>query len=88
MRRLVILAVLVVAVVANAVAVVYMKHERRALFIQLNRLEHRRDAMLVEWGQLQLEQSTWGAQERVQALASSKLGMHLPRASDIVVVVR
>ena len=43
--------------------------------------------MDVEWGQLQLEQSTWATQGRVEGLAREPLGMISP-APDAVVIVR
>jgi cell division protein FtsL len=40
----------------------------------------------VEWGQLQLEQSTWATHARVEKLAVQALGMRVPPASRIQVV--
>ena len=39
--------------------------------------------MEVEWGQLQLEQSTWAAPARVESIASQKLQMQAPRKEQI-----
>ena len=54
------LLVLVFAVVCvlSALAVVYTKHESRRLFVELEQLTHERDELNIEWGQLQIEQST------------------------------
>ena len=38
----------------------------------------------VEWGQLQLEQSTWAAHARVEKIAREKLGMKAPQPSRVV----
>ena len=84
-RRLA-LAVLVPAVVASAVAVVYARHESRTLFMELQRLQAERDRMDVEWGRLQLEQSTWATHGKVEHLARNRLHMTEPAATDIVVV--
>ena len=51
-------AVLLVAIVATSLAVVYSRHQDRKLFIELQALGYEKDAMDVEYGQLQLEQST------------------------------
>ena len=53
------LPVLLLAVIATAVSAAYAKHQSRKLFIELQALEQQRDAMNIEWGQLQLEQSTY-----------------------------
>jgi cell division protein FtsL len=37
----------------------------------------------VEWGQLQLEQSTWAMPARVEKVASMKLQMQLPKSAQI-----
>ena len=63
-----------VAVVVSALAVVYAKFESRSLFMD------------VEWGQLQLEQSTWAAHGRIERLAHQRLQMVVPEAAQIVVV--
>lgn len=39
--------------------------------------------MEVEWGQLQLEQSTWAMPARVEKIASLKLQMHTPKGEQI-----
>jgi len=80
------LALLVPAVVASAVAVVYAKHESRKLFMALQALQTERDRMDVQWGRLQLEQSTWATHGKVEHLARNRLHMTEPAAADIVVV--
>lgn len=67
--------VLVLAVIVSAVGVVYAKHQGRKLFVELQALGNERDAMDVEWGQLQLEQSTLSTQGEVERAAHEKLGM-------------
>ena len=39
--------------------------------------------MEVEWGQLQLEQSTWAMPARVEKIASRQLQMQLPKGDKI-----
>ncbi len=79
-------AVLGLTVVVSALAVVYSKFQSRVLFTQLQDLNQAQDRMDVEWGQLQLEQSTWAAHGRIERLASQRLQMILPEAEQIVVV--
>ena len=81
-----VLPLLVVAVVVSAVAVVYAKHQSRKLFVEVQGLEAERDEMNIEWGQLQLEQSTWATHGRVEELAREQLKMTTP-VQDAVVIV-
>lgn len=75
-----------VALFVSAVGTVYVQHHRRTQFVELRKLERERDAMQVEWGQLQLEQSTWATHERIERLALEKLDLHMPPAADVVLV--
>jgi cell division protein FtsL len=43
----------------------------------------RAQQMEVEWGQLQLEQSTWAMPARVEKIAAVKLQMQLPKSAQI-----
>lgn len=80
------LPLLVLAVIVSALGVVYAKHQSRKLFVALQGLEAERDEMNIEWGQLQLEQSTWATHGRVEELAREQLKMTTP-APDTVVIV-
>ena len=79
-------AVLWVAVLASALGVVYGKHEARNRFIELQKLTAQRDDLDIEWGQLQLEQSTWATHGRVERVARDDLGMVTPKASELRIV--
>ncbi len=74
------------AVVASAVGVAYAKYASRKQFVALQALRAERDALEVEWGRLQLEQSTWATHGRVERIARDKLNMRTPNASEVVVV--
>lgn len=80
------LALLVLAVLVSALGVIYAKHENRKRFVQLQGLERARDAMEVEWGQLQLEQGTWATNSRVERVARKRLGMVMPDAESVVII--
>ncbi len=84
--RATVLAVLSLAVMLSALAVVYAKHESRKLFVEWQSLLAKQDEMNIEWGQLQLEQSTWATHTRVESLARERLGMVLPPQSEVVIV--
>lgn len=74
------------AVIGSAIALVYARHENRQLFFALERLNAERDELNIEWGQLQLEQSTWADANRVEQVAARELGMSFPAPQDIVVI--
>ena len=78
--------VVLVTVVATAVGIVYSKHQGRELFIELEMLGNERDGMDVEWGQLQLEQSTLTTQGKVERAARDQLGMVTLSADNMVIV--
>jgi cell division protein FtsL len=82
------LTVLFAAVLASALGVVCSKHYSRQLFTELQALHMRRDALSIEWGRLQLEQSTWAAHGRIEVIAAERLHMHLPAVSSMVAVGR
>jgi cell division protein FtsL len=79
-------ALLVAAVVASAVGVVYAKHLERAAFVDLQQLLAERDVLLENWGRLLLEQSTWATHGRIETLARKRLGMLVPETNAIVVM--
>ena len=78
--------VLLLVVVITAVAVVYSKHQARTLFVELQELSDERDGMDVEWGQLQLEQSTLTTHGQVERAAREQLGMVTLSADNMVIV--
>ncbi len=86
--RLVLIASLAALLLGSCVSLVYVQHVRRGLFTQLKTLQQERDRMHIEWGQLQLEASTWAAQDRIESVAVEKLGFHVPPASSVVLVHR
>ncbi|MEE2729225.1 MAG: cell division protein FtsL [Pseudomonadota bacterium] len=75
-----------VLVLASSVAVNFSSYETRRLVAEHQRLQKENNAMQVEWGQLLLEQSTWGSYNRVEQLAGTKLNMRVPAPNEIVMV--
>ena len=86
MRAAIVASILLLAVIASAVAVVWTHHVRRSLFAELDEVEARRDRLHVEWGRLQIEQSTWAASDRIERVAAQKLNLHRSRAGATVLV--
>ncbi len=70
-------------VVICALSLVTSQHKARKLFIALQQEKNHAQAMDVEWGQLQLEQSTWAAPVRVQKIATQQLHMTLPQKGQV-----
>jgi len=86
MRSYGIILVLVIAVMASAIASVYAKHQSRKLFTDLQALSTERDRMEVEWGKLQIEQSTWSTYGRVEQLAREQMDMQAPSPGDVTLL--
>jgi len=78
--------VLFIAVLVSAIAVAYSAHWNRQLLNELYGELSVRDRAQAEWGRLILEQSTWTAHSRIEALASERLKMHVPEAVDVRLV--
>ena len=76
-------ALLLAAVVACALSVVTSQHKARKLYIELQKQREHAQQMDVEWGQLQLEQSTWATPARVEKIAAQQLQMQLPRNGQV-----
>lgn len=74
------------AVLASAAGVVYVKHEARSLFVELEKLSAERDRLNIEWGRLQLEQSAWSTHGFVEQVANQKLQMTIPSATEVRIV--
>jgi len=80
------LPVLWLAALCSAAAAVYIKHRSRQMFVELERLDTRRDNLEIEWGQLQLEQSAWSTHAFVERVASAKLHMIMPPPKEIEII--
>lgn len=74
--------------VISAMAIVYTKHESRKLFVELERLTDERDRLNIEYGQLQIEQSTWATHARIEQVANEDLALVRPDSTEIYVIER
>ena len=84
--RFVLVLILIAANVFTGVGIVHSKHSLRKEFIGLQKLQNRFDELQVEWGRLQLEQSTWLAHSRVEKLAREELDMSLVHKERLVLL--
>ena len=78
------LMLLIVLVTGSALTVIYVKHESRVLFAELRQVQKQQDEQIIQWGRLQLQNSTLVTQANVEAMARKKLGMVLPESVKIV----
>lgn len=78
---------LIVVLVACALGLVTSQHASRKLYVELQKEEAKTKQLDVEWGQLQLEQSTWAMHGRVEKLAAQRLDMRVPPAGRVEVVI-
>jgi len=83
-----IIALLVMAVVASGLSVVYAKYLSRSYFSQLEALRIEREDLDVEWRRLQLEEGSVATHSEVENRAHTALKMRLPNVDEVVVVRR
>ena len=72
--------------VVCALALVTSQHKARQLFVDLQKQQEVAKQLEVEFGQLQLEQSTWAMHSRVEKIAASNLRMRVPPAARVHLV--
>jgi len=80
------LGVLFAAILLSAVSVTYTAHWNRQLLNALFAELSVRDKAQAEWGRLLLEQSTWTAHSRIEALATGQLQMRIPEPAEVQMV--
>lgn len=74
------------AVVLNAVAVVYTSHISRSQTSQLDKLQQERDRLDIEWRNLLLEEQSLAEHSRVTRIATKDLDMERPSPNQEIVV--
>jgi len=81
------LNVLLLAVlIACALSLVTSRHQARKLFVELERTVAAGREFDTEYGQLQLEQSTWAMPQRVEKIARDELKMQVPGPGRVEIV--
>ena len=78
--------ILLVVLVACGLSVVTSQHKARKLYVELQREQELASQLAIEWGQLQLEQSTWAMHARIEKIASERLLMRVPPPSRVQMV--
>ena len=80
--NLLLLAVLVLC----ALSLVTSRHQARKLSVELERERAKAHNYETEFGQLQLEQSTWAMPVRVEKVAREALKMQIPGSGRVEIV--
>ena len=80
--NLLLLAVLVLC----ALSLVTSRHQARKLYVELERERAKAHSYETEFGQLELEQSTWAMPVRVEKIAREALKMQIPGPGRIEMV--
>ena len=84
MPRIYWFALLLTMVISSALAVIYVKHESRILFAELRDTQKLQDQEIIEWGRLQLQNSTLATHSNVESRARKILKMRLPDQVQVV----
>jgi cell division protein FtsL len=79
--------ILLALLTACALGLVTSQDKTRKLFAELEREQEQAKQLDVEWGQLQLEQSTWAMHARVEKIARERLHMSEPDAKRTQIVM-
>lgn len=82
-----IVLLLISAVLVSAISVVATQHSARAVFMEIEQLKKERDLLNEEWGRLQLEQSTWSMDDRIERMVRDDLDMLAPNNGSRVFLV-
>jgi len=75
---------LLTLVIGSALTVVYVKHESRMLFAELRSIQKQQDQQVIEWGRLQLQNTTLATHANVESRARKDLKMRLPENVELV----
>ena len=78
--------ILFTMLIVTALATVTAQHKSRKLYVELQQQQDAANQYEVEWGQLQLEQSTWAMHSRIEDIAEKRLDMQVPDPEHIQVV--
>ena len=75
---------LLTLVLGSALTVIYVKHQSRVLFAELRSVQKQQDRQVIEWGRLQLQNSTLATHSNVESRARKDLEMRLPEKVELV----
>jgi cell division protein FtsL len=85
-RTTIALFIALTLVLVAGLSVVTTTHENRFAFNELQVMRHEANGLEVEWGQLLIEQSTFGVEGRIEQKAFEQLQMEVPDIAKIVMV--
>jgi cell division protein FtsL len=77
-------SLLLTMVLGSALTVIYVKHQSRVLFADLRGIQKQQDQQVIEWGRLQLQNSTLATHSNVESRARKDLKMRLPEDIELV----
>jgi cell division protein FtsL len=78
--------VLAVGVAATGLRLIRAEHDARQLFVELEELKREQDRLQVDWGRLQIEQSTMATHARIESIARERLNLRAPDVEQTFVV--
>jgi len=78
------LSLLLTLVLGSALTVIYVKHQSQVLFAELRSLQKQQDRQVIEWGRLQLQNTTLATHSNVESRARKDLQMRLPENVELV----
>jgi cell division protein FtsL len=79
--------ILFLVLILVSLGVVTSQHKARKLYFELEQQLDMSKKYDTQFGQLQLEQSTWAMHSRIEELASKKMQMQVPDAKRIQVIL-
>lgn len=77
-------SLLLTLVLGSALTVIYVKHQSRVLFAELRTIQKQQDQQVIEWGRLQLQNTTLATHSNVESRARRDLKMRLPESVELV----
>lgn len=78
--------ILFLVLIFTSLGAITSQHKARKLYFELQQSQDAAKQYDIEWGQLQLEQSTWAMHARIEQIASQQLHMEVPDAKRIQTV--
>jgi len=78
------IALLLTLVLGSALTVIYVKHRSQVLFAELRSVQKQQDRQVIEWGRLQLQNTTLATHSNVESRARKDLKMRLPQDVELV----
>ena len=78
------LSLLLTLVLGSALTVIYVKHQSRVLFSELRGIQKQQDQQVIQWGRLQLQNTTLATHSHVESRARHDLQMRVPQNVELV----